>query len=312
MTSRRDKHHRRAKGDSNPTNIDILSDNQDLPQHGEASPSLAPPHQDKQPRRSPSASYLDTATGASGYPGGTGQTFSPPVSPAPDMDTSNVSIVGMQQYFKTATEGFEGMIRKAVDSLIENIKRVEINLAESIEFESKRVSELEKKNASLEKRMSELENELAPLRVLAASNAAGINKAERFSRRNNIRLVGYPEAADQQHEQCIEIAEDIVHGKFEIDLKVERAHRDGRRTERPRHILIKLQSYRHKVDIMRKARSTLANEAFFFTDDLTKDDLMEKRRWSAEVKKLYAQGVKLRFAAGKWRDGSGVPFDFRV
>ena len=100
--------------------------------------------------------------------------------------------------------------------------------------------------------------------------------------------------------------------KFEVTTKVERAHRDGRRMDgRPRHILIKLLSYRDKVDIMRRARETLKNERYFIVDDLTPMDLAEKKKWNKKVQELYRNGTKLRFYAGKWRTAGGVVFNFQ-
>ncbi|XP_071483932.1 protein SpAN-like [Diadema antillarum] len=78
-----------------------------------------------------------------------------------------------------------------------------------------------------------------------------------------------------------------------MDIKVERAHRDGKRGEKPRHILVKVLSYREKVDIMKNARKKLDKENFYITDDLTRADLDEKRRWSKQVQHLYAQGEVL-------------------
>ncbi|XP_041467458.1 uncharacterized protein LOC121417788 [Lytechinus variegatus] len=121
---------------------------------------------------------------------------------------------------------------------------------------------------------------------------------------------GKPETAD---EDCIGIVQNIISEKFGINPRIERAHRDGKPStdpNHPRHILFKLLSFRDKVAIMKSARSTLANESYFVVDDLTKEDLAEKRRYSQEVKRLYQQGTKLKFTAGKWRHRNGTTFDF--
>ena len=80
---------------------------------------------------------------------------------------------------------------------------------------------------------------------------------------------------------------------------------------KPRHILIKLLSYRDKVDIMKRAREATKDENYFFTDDLTKEDLQEKMKWSKYVQELYHKDTKLRFYAGKWRLLNGVPYEFK-
>ena len=118
---------------------------------------------------------------------------------------------------------------------------------------------------------------------------------ERFSRKNNVIVVGNPEPQGQR-EDCILIAADILRRKFNISSKVERAHSDGKWNEgKPRHMLIKLLSYRDKVRVMRSARDALKNERYFITDDLTPLDLQEKQKWVKQVQELYKAGTKIRF-----------------
>ena len=138
------------------------------------------------------------------------------------------------------------------------------------------------------------------------------NKNERFSRRNNIRLVGISEAGANQKDNCIKIVEGSISSKFAIITKVDRAHHDGiKRAGKPRHVFVKLLSYRDKVDIMSKAHRVLQGEEYFITDDLTKVDLLEKMKWSKHVKDLYQKDTKLRFYAGKSCMLSGVPYKFK-
>ena len=61
---------------------------------------------------------------------------------------------------------------------------------------------------------------------------------------------------------------------------------------------------------MKSTRAAVANENYFMVDDLTKDDLTEKRRHAQEVSRLYQQGTELKFSAGKWRHMNGTPFEF--
>ena len=55
---------------------------------------------------------------------------------------------------------------------------------------------------------------------------AEVNNLERYSRRNNIRLVGYPETLG---ENTHEIVDTIFTEKFDIeDVELERVHRYGK------------------------------------------------------------------------------------
>ena len=50
----------------------------------------------------------------------------------------------------------------------------------------------------------------------------------------------------------------------------------------------------------------------YILDDLTYDDLKEKKKWKDEVKALYDNGVKLKFVAGKWRTREGASYNFQA
>ncbi|XP_072165880.1 uncharacterized protein [Diadema setosum] len=217
----------------------------------------------------------------------------------------------MEEYFQKATERFERMISSAVENFLDKLHQLELNLGASLEFERKRVDDLVENQKGMKSKLEAMEKEIAELQLEVQRNKAANNKSERFSRRNNIRLVGIPEAPQGEREDPVTIVEEILHSKFKVKTKVERAHRDGKKVEgRPRHILVKLLSYREKVDIMRRARETLKDERYFITDDLTPTDLEEKKKWTKQVQDLYNKGTKLKFYSGKWRQAGGIPFNF--
>ena len=147
-----------------------------------------------------------------------------------DKEDDVTTAAGIARYFKEATKNFECMIQKAVESLVENIMLVETKLGSAIEFESQRVTEVEEKNRQLEKRMSKLEKEVQALRLETTKQTSAINKSERFSRRNNVRIVGIPEPTTGK-EDCVALVENIAQVKFGLDIKVERAHRDGKSSQ---------------------------------------------------------------------------------
>ena len=203
------------------------------------------------------------------------------------------------------------MIRNAVDQFLEKLTTLESSVDASIQFERKRVDAIEENQKMMESKMKMMEKEVEELRSEVMKNKIAANKSERISRRNNVRIVGIPEPPQGQREDCADVVESLLRSKFEMDTKVERAHRDGRKVEgRPRHILVKFLSYREKVDVMRRARDALKDERCFIVDDLTQSDLEEKQKWRDQVQEIYKKGTKLRFYAGKWRQNGGVPFNF--
>ena len=60
-------------------------------------------------------------------------------------ENTELTTQALAEYFKAATANFEHMVKKAVDSLLESVQKVENKL----EIESSRIDELEKKNANL-------------------------------------------------------------------------------------------------------------------------------------------------------------------
>ena len=217
----------------------------------------------------------------------------------------------IDEYFRKTTASFQTMIRDAMESLLDNVRRVEAEMGKLIEFESRRIDDLEKENKSLGKKVGSMKKEIDQLQDRVLHLEADINKGERFSRRNNFRVVGVKENQEPAKEDCVSFVEKMLRDKFGMEVKVERAHRDGaKRDNKPRHILVKTLSYRDKTQVMKSAREKLRNAGFFIVDDLTKKDLEEKRKWAENVKVLYSNGTKLRFYAGKWRGNAGEPYKF--
>ena len=192
-------------------------------------------------------------------------------------------------------------IRESQSAIHKRIDRLETNVNTSIEFQSKRITELEQKVRELEK----LTKPVAQAEEQLEKHAEKLNKLERFSRRNNVRIIGLPQ---DKNEDCIALTTNILEDKFGMhDVKLERAHRDGPKIQgRPQHLLAKLNCYQDKIQIIRQQRQSLVDMSYFCVEDLTQQDLQEKRRWSTQVSKAYHDGRKYRFVAGKWRDHAGA------
>lgn len=179
-----------------------------------------------------------------------------------------------------------------------------------MEFQSKRIDDLEAAMQCNDKSMEELSRKVKSTEHSLQAAYAEINKLERMSKRNNFRIVGIPPVPN---ENCEDIFLSTVLPNFENPpvIQVERCHRDGRdRPERPAHILVRCLSYKDKVYIMKFCRKALAGQSYFIVDDLTRTDLLEKRKFANQVRDLYNQGVKLRFSGGKWRCSDGKPHTF--
>ena len=56
-------------------------------------------------------------------------------------------------------------MKDAVSTLISQIKRLEVELNKAVEYESKRISDLEHNNSDLENRMKKMEKEIIDLKT---------------------------------------------------------------------------------------------------------------------------------------------------
>ncbi|KAI8498210.1 hypothetical protein Bbelb_241540 [Branchiostoma belcheri] len=193
----------------------------------------------------------------------------------------------------TGAREFERFVRDALKDLLKGqcdlktkVESFEASVNNSLEHIFERVEKLETKNETLETKTKQQESVVEQL-------VEKCNTLERFSRRNNFRIVGVP-------------------NDFNLEsATIERAHRDGKGFRgKPPHILTKMLSYRDKVAVMIKAKNALREKDYYVVDDLTKDDLREKKKWKTEVAAAYSRGEKCRFFAGKWRGGDGVPYKF--
>ena len=227
--------------------------------------------------------------------------FSPSNTPGQHSDSSPLMDTDFQQFVKEALAD----IRHGQVEHNRRIDKLEESFNNALEFESKRIADLEKRVKELEKLVPLTERSQKQL----ADHSDNLNKLERFSRRNNIRIIGHPQ---ESKEDCLALVTQMLEDKFNmLNVKLERAHRDGPKAPgRSQHLLVKFNSYQDKLKVIRSQRQVLADSPFFCVEDLTRQDLQEKRRWSPQVSKAYHEGMRYRFLAGKWRDSTGSLAEF--
>ncbi|KAJ8019197.1 LINE-1 retrotransposable element ORF1 protein [Holothuria leucospilota] len=202
----------------------------------------------------------------------------------------------------------EKVIDIAISAFSSDLKNLKGELKKELTAQTRKINKLEKENKELKQRCHSLEEKVSKLESESSDQFALINKQERFSRRNNVRIVGY---ATSQNENCIQIAKNVFREIGLNDCYIERAHRDGKIVEgRSQHILVKVSFHQDKLFLLKHARVKLQEKPYFLTDDLTRLDLMEKKKWKNQVTQLYRTGTKLRFAGGVWRQPDGRPYKF--
>ena len=209
--------------------------------------------------------------------------------------------------FETFVRSTLIQIKEGQGKLTEKLEQLEA----SINFEAQRVTEVVNKAEKTHKRVEKVEEVVANHETILTRMAEADNKLERMSRRNNIRIVGMKE---KTAEKPMELVNKLLQEKFGMEgVEIERAHRDGYKRDAEgtsRHMLIKLLRFQDKRQILICQRKKLEGCDIYVTDDHTKADLEQKRKYSREVKFLYERGTKLHFSAGKWRtrEGKLAPF----
>ncbi|KAJ8022861.1 hypothetical protein HOLleu_37872 [Holothuria leucospilota] len=209
-------------------------------------------------------------------------------------------------------ESVAGSVIANLDSSIERIfkelKAIRQEFRNTLKQHEEQIKQLREENTALKERCGALESKMNNLEASQEKHASLLNKQERFSRRNNIRIVG---VKTESGENCIEISRNVMTKVCVPNCSIERAHRDGKQhRNRDRHLLVKLSFYQDKVTALRNRRHALQNETYHITDDLTLVDLNEKRKWSNQVTGLFQRGTKLRFSGGCWRTAQGKPYNF--
>ncbi|KAJ8033595.1 LINE-1 retrotransposable element ORF1 protein [Holothuria leucospilota] len=213
--------------------------------------------------------------------------------------------------WQSAFDSFKTVVEESIASVQDAIKQLQMDLGQAIEFQGKRIDNLESKMAAMGTDQANFSAKIVQLEDALLKKDEEINKLERISRRNNFRIVGVPHTNGENIENIVK--DEILPLFNNPGIVIERCHRDGRGANgRPPHLLVRCLSYPMKVDIMKKRRTVLNGKPFFIVDDLTKTDLTERKKWAPQVKQLYDRGIRLRFSGCKWRDGTGKPYTFEA
>jgi len=179
----------------------------------------------------------------------------------------------------------QNALKDTVTGLCSEVKEVK----NSVQTNERAIGGLAEKQDRLNKTVSDLESE--------------IDRLEGFSRRNNVKVFGIPEASPGEKEDCAEAVTNVLNTyipeiTWDTDV-VERAHRLGRPNSsnpNPRPIIAKFQSWRDAMRVMkdREARRDMENDGLRLAQDLTK-------RQSAKLKSLRAEGRVGYYVNGKLR-----------
>lgn len=178
-------------------------------------------------------------------------------------------------------------------------------IKEEINKTNQRMDEAEVRITEAEERVQSVEDAVLELLKLQTRLETRLTDQEGRSRRENIRIHGIPEGAEEKSTSVGAFVETLLKDNLDIpasvDLKIERAHRalgprpPGDAT--PRSIIVKFSSYRTKEDIIKAAwqkRGFVFQEKRINIDHDYAPEVLKKRKEYAEAKRVLKE-AKIRF-----------------
>ncbi|KAJ8038695.1 hypothetical protein HOLleu_16189 [Holothuria leucospilota] len=163
--------------------------------------------------------------------------------------------------WKSAIESFQDVFQRAINDLQKSLQKLEDELGKSIEFHAKRIDDLFDKMAAKETQHEDLCARISALESLVTTKDSEINKLERMSRRNNLRIVGVAVTTGEDCEEFVKTKVLPLFNGGDNGFVIERCHRDGRGTPgRPPHILVRFLSYKDKLFLLKNRRTALQEQ----------------------------------------------------
>nr|XP_006812244.1 PREDICTED: LINE-1 type transposase domain-containing protein 1-like [Saccoglossus kowalevskii] len=168
----------------------------------------------------------------------------------------------------------------------------------SLEYSETILRELQDENSVFKNIIEALESRYETMKqqlhVISEDQLMG----ERYSRSYNIKIVGIEE---KEKENAHEVAVKFLGDKFVIAVdEVENAHRTGKiRSQKPRHIIVKLHKRPTKINIMKTQKQILQDSATYIITDLPRADVLEKKRLNHVMRQAWESGKTVVFRNGK-------------
>ena len=158
----------------------------------------------------------------------------------------------------------QDLIDPAINKFITSSKFCE-SVSESLKFDLEQCRNMESKLVELKDSNEALTSQLDDL--------------EQYTRRTNIRIYGIPESNEENadlREDTDILAMNFVKAELGVDHKPEdisRSHRIGKRSSKPRPIIVRLSRHNTKVEILQKRRVLKQNKRKYNVQE----DLLQSR-----------------------------------
>ena len=192
-------------------------------------------------------------------------------------------------------------------SILETNTKCIKDITESLNFQDTRIKTNETDIASIKTTVIDNTSEIEALKTAVYKLQAENNNLERYTRSFNLRFLNVAEVND---ENCRDTLNSLLQQHLGTSGDaIENCHRTGaKKTGTPRHIIARFHSRVERTKVIRSARNADPRLPFIVMDDLTPVDLTEKRRVGPVMKRLYEDGKRPSFRAGRlFVDGRVLP-----
>ena len=192
-----------------------------------------------------------------------------------------------------------------LDTRVKN-NTTSINTIEtSLGFQDTRLDDIEKANKEALSVIDTHKSQISDMTENAKRMESQINSLERYTRSFNLRFLNIPET---EGENSREVLGSLLNDSLNVSGDViENAHRTGlKRDSGPRQLIARFHSRVERNHVIRSARNADPRPSFIVVDDLTPADLTAKRRVAPLMERLYKDGKRPRFHAGRLYVGNRV------
>lgn len=243
-------------------------------------------------------------------------------NPGPDPDSSSKPTASKADVTEVIIDSIKNL-ELSLQAKLDNVLRVVNNQATTLQRQEELLQKMRNEQLDIRQKMDSLHKEVEETKAMSKSSIDSVcaltdecnkmtdtinaletevDRLESYSRRNNVKLFGIPEAEGYK-EDCAEAARNILltylPDKEWTDDVIERAHRVGKRNhsnDNPRPIIATFKNWGDVMTLMtnRDARADMKNDGLRAAQDLTK-------RQSTKLRKLYEEGRPAYYVNGKLR-----------
>ena len=171
----------------------------------------------------------------------------------------------------------ESLIRRVDKKLDEKLEsdleeKLDEKIKEKLKEASDRMDLLTYETVHLKEEVDKLQKELIATKKVAQTASQRANTNEQYSRKNNIKIMGVVEDADEDEQKLTRKVQQILESKASVKLednKIMALHRIPGKVGMPKPVLIKLRNNNEKTKIMKK-RKEMKHAGYRLVDDVTK------------------------------------------